>query len=420
MLFNSNRAVEYMRRCQVDVLVATSPTNVTYFSDYYCWLDSQFKEYMMNPGASSNLDQTAPYAIFPLEGEPALVLTPMCATDAADLWVRDLHIFGTPLFENTQMPTTFTEIEQRFYNLLQGKRVNVTPVDALWSILKTRGLTDARIGLEMEGLSPSAKAAIMEALPRAAIKDCSNLIRLIRMVKTDDELSRLTRAAEISEKAAIESLELAHPGCPIVEIGRHYRGQIAAEGAEFDHFQFGVRGVGMATASNYVLTDDDLLYVDFGCIYQQCFSDSGTTFTMRELPAPLLEKHAALRACKNAGVEVIRPSAKASAIQAAMWQTLNTYGITASFPHGHGLGLEVRDYPIIVADNGGRIRDDCVDVPSDLPLESDMVINLEAMVAMPGTGSLHIEQSFVVTPEGSRLLVSQDRTQPFQPTALSQ
>ncbi len=34
MLFNSNRAIEFMRRCEVDVLVATSPTNVTYFSDY--------------------------------------------------------------------------------------------------------------------------------------------------------------------------------------------------------------------------------------------------------------------------------------------------------------------------------------------------------------------------------------------------
>ena len=67
MLFNSNRAIEFMRRCEVDVLVATSPTNVTYFSDYYSWLDSQFKEYMMSPGASSDLDQTAPYAVFPLE-----------------------------------------------------------------------------------------------------------------------------------------------------------------------------------------------------------------------------------------------------------------------------------------------------------------------------------------------------------------
>ena len=45
-----------------------------------------------------------------------------------------------------------------------------------------------------------------------------------------------------------------------------------------------------------------------------------------------------------------------------------------------------------------------------------MVINLEASIFMPGVSSLHIEQSFVVTPAGSRPLVPQDRTQPVQPS----
>ena len=102
-----------------------------------------------------------------------------------------------------------------------------------------------------------------------------------------------------------------------------------------------------------------------------------------------------------------------------MWDVLRSNGIEVSFPHGHGLGVELRDYPILVADNGLRITDDCVDVPSDLPLEEGMVINLEAGVFMPGIASLHIEQSFVVTSDGSRLLVPQDRSRPFIPTASS-
>jgi len=35
-------------------------------------------------------------------------------------------------------------------------------------------------------------------------------------------------------------------------------------------------------------------------------------------------------------------------------------------PYGHGLGLEIREYPILVANNGLRITDDCVDVRSEL------------------------------------------------------
>jgi Xaa-Pro aminopeptidase len=416
MLFNKDRAVEYMRRCEVDVLVATSPVNITYFSGYFCWLEPLFREYMMAPGRSSNLDQTGPYAIFPLEGEPALVVTPLFAVNAADLWVKDLHTFGAGLLDESVPPTALSDVDRRFLELVHKKQQNATPTDAVLSILKARGLTDARIGLDMEGLAPTSKVAIERGLPRATIKDCSNLIRLIRMVKTEDELSKLTRAAEISERAAMESLGTARPGHPISELVQHYRAQVARDGADFDHFAFGVRGLGIATESKYVLTDDDLLYVDFGCIYEYCFSDSGTTLAMREPSALLLEKHAALRACTRAGVEVIKPGVKASEVHAAMWQTLNAHGVTASFPHGHGLGLEVRDYPIIVANNGQSIRDDCVDEPSDLPLEADMVLNLEAMIAIPGVGSLHIEQSFAVTADGSRPLIPQDRARPILPS----
>ena len=415
MLFNKTRAQEYMRRCGVDVLVATSPVNITYLSDYRCWIDPLFKAYMMVPGAPSDPDPTAAYAIFPLEGEPALVASPTFAVNATDLWVRDVHIFGDHGLDNSLPLPVLSDAEQRIFDILLRPQQNATPTDALLSVLKGRGLTDARIGIEMEGLSPKAKAAIEAGLPKGQIKDCSNLIRLIRMVKTEDELSRLIRSAEISETAAMEALALARPGNPIADVIEHYRQQISKEGADFDHFAFGMRGLGLATEPDYILTDDDILYVDFGCIYEGYFSDSGTTLTMREPSAALSDRHRALRECVEAGVEEMIPGTKASAAQAAMWETLNAHGITASSPHGHGLGLEVRDYPIIVADNGQRIHDDCVDSPSDLPLEVDMVLNLEAMISMPGVGSLHIEKSFVVTPNGSRPLIPHDRTRPVQP-----
>ncbi len=413
MLFNKSRAIDYMRQYELDVLVATSPPDITYFSDYFCWLDPIFKEYMMAPGASSNLMQA--YAVFPLEGEPALVVNPPFAVNATDLWVRDLHIFGSPGLDDSLSHTEPPHALRRFHDLLHAPQRNATPTDALLSILNQRGLTDARIGLAMENLPAETNDAIARALPRAALKNCANLIRLIRMVKSAEELRRLTRSAEINEQVAMECLALAQPGRPLSDLIRHYRARTGELGADFDHFAFGVRGLGMATEPNYRLADDDVLYVDFGCIYQRYFSDSGTTLAMQEPSPTLRARHTALRACMAAGVQALRPGAKASAVQTAMWQTLNDHGITASFPHGHGLGLEVRDYPILVADNGLRISDDCVDTPSDLPLEADMVLNLEAAIFMPGAGSLHIERSFVVTPDGNRPLVPQDRSQPVQP-----
>ncbi len=410
MLFHRERAINYMREYGLDVLIATSPVNITYFTDYFCWIDPLFKEYMMVPGASSNLAQA--YAVFPLEGEPALVVNPLFAVNAEELWVKDLHIFGSAGLDDSLPAGDIPQQLLRFQDLLQAQHGNATATDALLSILKQRGLTGARIGLEMEGLPQETNDQINRALPGAALRNCADLIRIIRMVKSAEEIQRLTRSAEINEQAAMESLAMARPGLSVSEMAAHYRTKAAEQGADFDHFAFGVRGLGMTTETNYALAEDDVLYVDFGCIYRQCFSDSGTTLAMRELSAALSERHAALRACMDAGGEALRPGAKASAAADAMVETLHDRGITASFPHGHGVGLEVRDYPIIVPDNGLRVKDDCVDLPSDLILEEDMVLNLEAPLFMPGVGSLHIEESYVVTAQGSRPLIEQSRRQP--------
>ena len=40
-----------------------------------------------------------------------------------------------------------------------------------------------------------------------------------------------------------------------------------------------------------------------------------------------------------------------------MWDAVQSFGPAVCHPHGHGLGLEVRDYPILVDDNGLRVRD---------------------------------------------------------------
>jgi Xaa-Pro aminopeptidase len=64
--------------------------------------------------------------------------------------------------------------------------------------------------------------------------------------------------------------------------------------------------------------------------------------------------------------------------------------------------------------NGLRIRDDCVDVSSDVPIEAGMVVNLELPMYLFGVGSLHMEQTFLVTTDGCRRLDSTEPTAPIQ------
>ena len=91
----------------------------------------------------------------------------------------------------------------------------------------------------------------------------------------------------------------------------------------------------------------------------------------------------------------------------------STSGLRGSSPHGHGVGLEVRDYPILVPSNRRRIRDGTVDVTADVPLEPGMVINLEVGNFSPNRYSIQYETTHQITEDGTVPLTDQRRDEPL-------
>jgi len=411
MLFNRDRATAMMAQCDVDVLIATSPVNVTYFSDYSCWIDPLFKDYMMSPGASS---RRAPmYAASDCSGGSCLVVNPIMAANGVETWVDDLVAYGASSWDLTDLPGELAPPDRRLLESLERYGGAESGTEGLLQWLRQCGLEAASIGIEMEGLRPDSEAEIRGALSKARIRDASDLIRMIRMVKTGEEIAHLRSAARISEAAGMATLERVRPGVRVLELVACYREQIACRGADFDHYAYGVRGTGLVTRVDMTLNAGDHMYIDYGCIYEGYFSDTGFTLAVQEAGAAVCEQYQLLREAHAAGVEQIRPGAASSGPAVAMQEVLAAGGFPDTFPHGHGLGLEVRDYPIIVPRNGLRIADECIDLPSDLPFEENMVVNLEAGTFLFGRGSTQYEQSVLVTGNGCEPLVPHDRSQVF-------
>src|SRR5262249_44383543 len=144
-------------------------------------------------------------AVFPAEGPPALVVGPAFVLNARASWVHDIRLFGDFPLAWPPIPSPKDDFERRFIALLRDCPRYATAADALLAVLRERGLADARIGLDSENISPASLAAIRGNFPRASIRNCTNLIRLIRMVKTSEELRRLQRAAQINEQAGFDS-----------------------------------------------------------------------------------------------------------------------------------------------------------------------------------------------------------------------
>ena len=411
MLLNRPRAITYMEQCGLDALVATSPINVTYLTDYCCWLDPLVKEYMVAPGASVEL--RANYAILARGGEGGLVIRPAFALNFGACWVRQLRLSGPPKFNPTELrktPPRSSESRVR-WELFTAHDPAESPEAALATLLQEMGLADAQIGLEFEGLANERCGQLESVFEKSTVRDCSNLLRLIRMVKSDQEQQRLRRCAQINEAAAMSSLAGARAGTSIQELIRHYRVAIARDDATFDHYAYSMDGLGIATQVDYKLREGDVAFVDFGCIHDNQFSDTGTTLMIEPTCNKLVACHAALKDAIAAGQTAAVPGVTCSTVHQAMVSVLDGHGLLGS-PYGHSLGLEIREYPVFLPDHGRHIRDECIDIAADLRLEPGMVFNLETPLYLPPTGAFQVEQTFLMTDQGCNLLIEHDRSTP--------
>ncbi len=403
-----------MVEADLDAVIGASQANVFYLSGYHCWLEPLLLDWMARPGGTSHPVQES-FALLPREGEPVLVVGAAFAPDALASWTADVRVHGALGFDDAlpvaEVAAAFTRV-----HAAQQRSGGDGPVQTLAAAIRDRGLADGRLGLDLGGAVPRLRERLGADLPDAELRDCSSLLRLVRMVKTEPELNLLARSAEINERAGVETARSAAAGTSVSELSDRFLASVARERAHFDHFSPGIGGIGFSSSTAYALEPGEVVCLDFGCIHRRYFSDAGITLALDE-PAPeLAARYEALRECVvEVGVDAMRPGVRGSAVHHAMADQLAARRITAVYPHGHGLGLELRDYPILVPDTGLRIADDCVDLPADLELEPGMVINLEAAVFVPGVASIEVEITTLVTETGARPFVPQERSIPVRP-----
>ena len=396
------RTVALMRECGVDVVVGASPASLADLADYRNWIDPVFKEYMMHPGGSSELQQAL--VVLTGEGQVTLLVSAEMGANAAGTSADRIVVWGSGEGAPRELPTGFDAVADAFTRIRHATRGQ-----ALDAELDAAGAA-ARIGAEREGLSPGAWDELTAA--GRDVGDCSDLLRLGRMVKTEGQIELLRRAAEAAEYAAAETLAVASVGSSWRELTDLYRLRLAEHGAEVDHFSGSPTGFGLATDADYRLPASGSMYFDHGCRLRSWFSDTGHTIAFGPPDDACRQRQAAVRSALLAGVEHLSPGRPASAAAEAMHEVLIAAGLDG-FPHGHGIGLEVRDYPILVPDTGLRIEDDFVSRPADLPLEAGMVLNLESAIWAADVSSVHIERSFVIEAGGCRPLADQPRDEPL-------
>ena len=216
--------------------------------------------------------------------------------------------------------------------------------------LRDLGLEKARIGVEMENYYYSAKAhaVLTEELPQATLVDATALVNWQRIIKSEEEIGFIRRAARISEKVVQTALDHARPGLRKNELV-----------AEIVHA--GITGVdedwgdypaiipltpsGLdATAAHLTwngneMREGEATFFELSGVYRRYHAPLCRTVFLGTPPKDMLEAEKAQMEGIEAGLEAARAGNRTCDIANAFLGVLQKYGIHREGRCGYPIGL---------------------------------------------------------------------------------
>jgi Xaa-Pro dipeptidase len=337
------------------------------------------------------------------------------------LWVPEK---GDPLF-----------LVRRSYEraLQDGLIEHIVPLKSLSHvperIMEHSGAKPKRVGLEMDVLPARLYFSYRDLFPQAEIVDISPLIRSVRMVKSGLEISLIRGAAEIADRLFMKVPELlreseteidlalraeafyrshGHPGIsPMRTFNVHnvYGHIMAGAGAAMPSASPGpTGGTGVGPflshgAGHGRIKPNEPVLFDYTSSRGGYISDQSRIYCLGDLPEQFHKAHSVMIDVQEAVSKEGKPGTRAGNLYALALEIVRKAGLSEGFmgyPQpvpfvGHGVGLELDEWPLISRDSGHI-------------LEKGMVIALEPKIVLPGKGVVGVENTFLVREDGMEKL----------------
>lgn len=281
--------------------------------------------------------------------------------------------------------------------------------------MKQKGLDKGRIGLDHKNVYPETLEHVVQGLPHAQILDAFELFRVIRMVKTQEELERITTAGLLNERSAQSVLNRLAEGVDEEDLTQHFLECTAKEGAVFEFWNTASGTQSAMTImsyghhhprAKYRLKKGDMFRYDGGSIYNKYHSDAGGCAVLGTPNARQKACYRGIEAGMEKAMELLRPGVIPSQLFAESAAAVEKAGIKdyTKYAHfcGHGIGIEARDYPVFTKPM--KAKSPFLPGTYDLPVEEGMVISIEVPYGELGLGGFQVEYTLLVKKDGCEKL----------------
>jgi Xaa-Pro dipeptidase len=250
------------------------------------------------------------------------------------------------------------------------------------------------VTLQMYDEMSAAAGTTVALAPRAG------LVERLRLVKDDDEIAALQRAAAVADLAWAETGRLMHPGITERQLALAVEEGMRRHGADAPAFATIVAAGPNGSEphhvpGDYVVRDGDLVTVDMGARVDGYHSDMTRTVAVGAPAAWQRELHDIVAEAQRRGREAAVPGHPVADVDRAARAVIVAAGHGDHFVHGvgHGVGLQIHEAPMLSSS------------ATDL-LVPGMVVTVEPGVYVAGRGGVRIEDTLVITPEGHRVITT--------------
>ena len=363
------RAQSLMATKGLDGILLMSEAEVRYFTGF-------LTQFWQSP--------TRPWFLFvPVDKKPIAIIPEIGAALMSNTWIEDIRTWSAPA----------------------PKDDGISLLLDLLGPLSERG---ARLGI-MKGHETILRMPLgdyerlMSGLPGMELVDATEILRSLRMVKSDAEIEKIAHICNIASRTFECANEVFYKGQPLEEAFRAFRMECLAQGADDVPYlaggadQGGYRDI-ISPPSQRPLKSGDILMLDTGATFDGYFCDFDRNFGIEQADDLSRRAYDILWRATEAGMNAARPGVTCRELFQAMQNVISEIDDHGGEVgrYGHGLGMQLTEWP------SHSDFDETV-------LEENMVITLEPSLNY-GDGLIMVHEENIVVQNGAPRLLSMRAT----------
>lgn len=276
--------------------------------------------------------------------------------------------------------------------------INSSSADAVRKIIAEEGLH--RVAFESSHLTCMQLDKLKAENPGVEFIPVAEELEKMNMIKTEEELGRIKKAAEITDRVFNKILEIIKPGMIEKDVSAEISYWHKKFGAEMDSFDAivasGWRGsLPHGRASDKIIESGEMVTLDFGCIYDGFCSDLTRTISIGEPSDEMKKIYSVVHEAQQKAIDFAKAGVTTKELDNSAREFIYSQGYEGKFGHGlgHGLGIEVHEMPGISQ-------------KMDMKLPENVVVTIEPGIYVEGLGGVRIEDDVIIRSGGCEVINS--------------